>query len=110
MANHAYRDKERRDIILASEALEENRDKSFYCPYPLCNSKLFVCASDGSRKAYFRATKSAYKHIANCPYANSSVVFDDNKFNQSDFLFENAMQDLLVANNSNPSNRDSKIS
>ena len=110
MANHAYRDKERRDIILASEALEENRDKSFYCPYPLCNSKLFVCAGDGSRKAYFRATKSAYKHIANCPYANSSVVFDDNKFNQSDFLFENAMQDLLVANNSNPSNRDSKIS
>ena len=67
MANHAYRDKERRDIILASEALEENRDKSFYCPYPLCNSKLFVCAGDGSRKAYFRATKSAYKHIANCP-------------------------------------------
>ena len=110
MANYAYRDKERRDIILASEALEENRDKSFYCPYPLCNSKLFVCAGDGSRKAYFRATKSAYKHIANCPYANSSVVFDDNKFNQSDFLFENAMQDLLVANNSNPSNRNSKIS
>ena len=110
MANHAYRDKERRDIILASEALEENRDKSFYCPYPLCNSKLFVCAGDGSRKAYFRATKSAYKHIANCPYANSSVAFDDNKFNQSDFLFENAIQDLLVANNSNPSNRDSKIS
>ena len=110
LANHAYRDKERRDIILASEALEENRDKSFYCPYPLCNSKLFVCAGDGSRKAYFRATKSAYKHIANCPYANSSVAFDDNKFNQSDFLFENAIQDLLVANNSNPSNRDSKIS
>ena len=58
-------------------------------------------AVDGSRKAHFRATKSAYKHIANCPYANSSVVFADNKFNQSDFSFENAMQDLLVANNSN---------
>lgn len=82
MANHAYRDKERRDIILASEALEENRDKSFYCPYPLCNSKLFVCAGDGSRKAYFRATKSAYKHIANCPYANSSVVFDEMNCNK----------------------------
>ena len=50
MANHAYRDKERRDLILASEALEENRDKYFYCPYPLYNSKLFVCAGDGSRK------------------------------------------------------------
>lgn len=108
MANHAYRDKERRDLILASEALEENRDKSFYCPYPLCNSKLFVCAGDGSRKAYFRATKSAYKHIANCPYANSSVIFDDNKFNQSDFSFENAMQDLLVKKNSKPSERDGK--
>lgn len=110
MANHAYRDKERRDLILASEALEENRDKSYYCPYPLCNSKLFVCAGDGSRKAYFRATKSAYKHIANCPYANSSVVFDDNKFNQSDFSFENAMQDLLVKKNSKPLERDGKRS
>ncbi|MDU4873209.1 MAG: hypothetical protein E6X54_01535 [Veillonella parvula] len=46
LANHAYRDKERQDLILASEALEENRDKSFYCPNPLCNSKLFVCAGD----------------------------------------------------------------
>ena len=104
MANHAYRDKERRDLILASEALEENRDKSFYCPYPLCNSKLFVCAGDGSRKAYFRATKSAYKHIANCPYANSSVAFDDNKFNELNFSFENAMQNLLVENCNNKLN------
>lgn len=110
MANHAYRDKERRDLILASEALEENRDKSFYCPNPLCNSKLFVCAGDGSRKAYFRATKSVYKHIANCPYANSSDAFYDNKFNQSDFSFENAMQDILVKKNSKSSPGDSKRS
>lgn len=110
MANHAYRDKERREIILASEALEENRDKSFYCPNPLCNSKLFICAVDGSRKAYFRATKSAYKHIANCPYANSSVVFDDNKFNQSNFSFENAIQDLLIKNNSKTIKSESKSS
>jgi len=110
LANHAYRDKERREIILASEALEENRDKSFYCPNPLCNSKLFICAVDGSRKAYFRATKSAYKHIANCPYANSSVVFDDNKFNQSNFSFENAIQDLLIKNNSKTIKSESKSS
>lgn len=110
MANHAYRDKERREIILASEALEENRDKFFYCPNPLCNSKFFICAVDGSRKAYFRATKSAYKHIANCPYANSSVVFDDNKFNQSNFSFENAIQDLLIKNNSKTIKSESKSS
>ena len=110
MANHAYRDKERREIILASEALEENRDKFFYCPNPLCNSKVFICAVDGSRKAYFRATKSAYKHIANCPYANSSVVFDDNKFNQSNFSFENAIQDLLIKNNSKTIKSESKSS
>ena len=84
MANYAYRDKERKHIILASEALEEDRHKSFYCPNPLCNSKLFVCAVDGSRKAHFRATKSAYDH----------------KFNQSNFSFENAIQNLLVKNNS----------
>lgn len=108
MANYAFRDKERRDIILASEAVEEDRDKSFYCPNPLCNSKLFICAIDGSRKAYFRATKSAYKHIDNCPYANSSVVFDVNKFNQLNFSFENAIQDLLVKKNSKSSTREPK--
>ena len=110
LANHAYRDKERQDLILASEALEENRDKSFYCPNPLCNSKLFVCAGDGSRKAYFRATKSAYKHIANCPYANSSVIYDSNKFNQLNFSFVNAMQDLFVKNNSKSAPSDYKSS
>ena len=110
MANYAYRDKERKHIILASEALEEDRYKFFYCPNPLCNSKLFICAVDGSRKAHFRATKSAYKHIANCPYANSSVVFDDNKFNQSNFLFENAIQNLLVKNNSKSAMSVSKSS
>ena len=108
MANYAYRDKERRDIILASEALEEDRNKSFYCPNPLCNSKLFICAVDGSRKAYFRATKSAYIHIANCPYANSAVIFDDNEFNRATFSFENAIQNLLVKNNSKPVMSDSK--
>jgi hypothetical protein len=108
LANYAYRDKERRQIILANEALEEDRNKSFYCPNPRCNSKLFICAVDGSRKAYFRATKSAYKHIDNCPYANSSVTFDEKIFNQSNFSFENAIQNLLVENNSKPVMSDSK--
>lgn len=110
MANHAYRDKERRDLILASAALEENRDKSYYCPYPLCNSKLFVCAGDGSRKAYFRATKSAYKHIANCPYANSSVGSDKNEINELNFSFENAMKDLFVKKHLKSSQSDFKQS
>lgn len=110
MANYAYRDKERRDIILASEALEEDRDKSFYCPNPLCNSKLFICAVDGSRKAHFRATKSAYKHITNCPYANSAVIINDNEFNSSNFSFENAIQNLLSKKNSKPSKSGPKRS
>ncbi|MDU1127733.1 hypothetical protein [Veillonella sp.] len=108
MANYAYRDKERRYIILANEALEEDRNKSFYCPNPRCNSKLFICAVDGCRKTYFRATKSAYKHIANCPYANSAVIFDDNEYNRATFSFENAIQNLLVENNSKPVMSDSK--
>ena len=108
MANYAYRDKERRHIILANEALEEDRNKSFYCPNPRCNSKLFICAVDGFRKAYFRATKSAYRHIANCPYANSAVIFDDNEYNRATFSFENAIQNLLVENNSKPVMSDSK--
>lgn len=95
MAKYAYRDKERKDIICANRAIEEDRNKEFYCPNPLCNAKLYICAIDGSKNAYFRATKSDSRHIENCPYGNSVAEFDSSKFDESKFDYEDAINNIL---------------
>lgn len=95
MAKYAYRDKDRKNIIYSSQAIEENRNKVFYCPNPMCSAKLYICAVDGSKSAYFRATKSEFKHILNCPFGNSSTEFDANKYDESKFVYDDAIDNLL---------------
>lgn len=97
MSNYAYWDSERKKRIYSYQAIKEDRNIAFYCPNPNCNAKLYICAIDGSKSAYFRATKSAYKHIKNCSYGNSSVEFDENKFDESKFIFDNAIDNLILA-------------
>ncbi len=95
MAKYAYRAKERKDIICANRAIEEDRNKEFYCPNPVCNAKLYICAIDGSKNAYFRATKSDFKHIENCPYGSAVAEFDNSKFDESKFDYEDAINNIL---------------
>lgn len=95
MAKYAYTDKERKVAIYANKAIEEDRNKEFYCPNPLCNAKLYICAIDGSKNAYFRATKSASRHIENCPYGNGVAEFDNSKFDESKFDYEDAINNIL---------------
>ncbi len=95
MAKYAYRDKQRKDVIYSTEAIKEDRYKVFYCPNPKCNAQLYICAIDGSRTAYFRATKSQYPHIPNCPFGNSSTEFDENQFDESKFVFDDAIENLF---------------
>ena len=66
MAKYAYRDKDRKNIIYSDKAIEEDRDTAFFCPNHVCNAKLYICAVDGSKSAYFRATKPNFKHVKNC--------------------------------------------
>ena len=40
MAEYAYRDKDRKERLYAADAVEEDRDKVFYCPNKLCGAKL----------------------------------------------------------------------
>ena len=95
MAKYAYRDKDRKNIIYSDEAIEEDRDTAFFCPNHICNAKLYICAVDGSKSAYFRATKPNFKHINNCPFGNSSIEFDSNDYDESQFIYEDAINNLL---------------
>lgn len=95
MASYAYRDKDKKNIIYSHEAIKEDRDTAFFCPNPKCNARLYICAIDGSKKAYFRATKSKFKHIANCSFNNNGKInFDPDKYDESKFIFDNAIDNL----------------
>lgn len=95
MAKYAYRDKLRKNVIYSTQAINEDRDKMFYCPNPKCNAQLYICAIDGSKIAHFRATKSQYPHIPNCTFGKSSTEFDEDQFDESKFVFDNAIQNLF---------------
>ena len=86
MATYAYRDAERTDPIFAS--VVENRDERFYCPNPHCTAHLHICAVNGSKKAYFRATKRQFSHIHGCIYGLNSMEFDKDQFEETLFDFE----------------------
>lgn len=96
MASYAYRDKDRKNIIYSHEVIEEDRNTAFFCPNPKCSARLYICAIDGSKMAYFRATKPKFKHIANCPFKNNGKTnFDSDKYDESKFVFDDAIDNLL---------------
>ena len=97
MVKFAFRDQERKKIIRSNQVIEEDRNTRFYCPNPRCNAELYICAIDGSKNAYFRATKSNSKHDLKCPYGTSVSEFDSNNYDESTFVFDVAINNLLCA-------------
>ncbi|MFU9946190.1 hypothetical protein ACNF5H_04325 [Fannyhessea vaginae] len=95
MSKCAYRDQNRKIIVYADRAMEEDRNNVFYCPNSLCDAKLYICSIDGSKEAYFRATKPEYRHVENCPYNNSSIDFDKRRYDESQFVYDEAIHNLL---------------
>ena len=95
MAKYAYRDKDRKEIIYSSSATEEDRNTAFFCPNKMFEAKLYICALNGSNSAYFRATKVEFNHIKSCPFGNSNIEFDSNKYDESKFIYDNAINNLL---------------
>ena len=79
MATYAYKDDRRKDIIYAASAVKEDRNKKFYCPNPNCTAHLYICAVDGSKKAYFRATKKEFPHVPMCPFGSSTDEYDSHR-------------------------------
>jgi len=96
MATYAYRDADRKNVIYASNAIKEDRNKRFYCPNPNCAAHLYICAVDGSKKAYFRATRKEFPHIPMCSFGSKTVDFEPNQFDETKFVFDNAMDKLFV--------------
>lgn len=95
MSKYAYRDQNRKVIVYADQGMEEDRNNVFYCPNSLCDAKLYICSIDGSKEAYFRATKPEYRHVENCPYNNSSIDFDKRRYDESQFVYDEAIHNLL---------------
>ena len=95
MATYAYRDITRKDVIYASKAVVEDRDKTFFCPNVQCSAHLHICAVDGSKKAYFRATEKQFPHEPNCPFSSSVKEFDADEFSETEFSFEDATNKLF---------------
>lgn len=96
MATYAYKDDMRKDIIYAASAVKEDRNKKFYCPNPNCTAHLYICAVDGSKKAYFRATKKEFPHVPMCPFGSSTDEFQADQFDETTFVFDNAMDNLCI--------------
>lgn len=95
MASYAYRDKDRKNIIYSHEAIKEDRNTVFFVLIREVYARLYICAIDGSKMAYFRATKSKFKHIVNCPFNNNGKInFDLDKYDESKFIFDNAIDNL----------------
>lgn len=96
MATYAYKDAMRKDIVYAANAVKEDRNKKFYCPNPNCTAHLYICAVDGSKKAYFRATKKDFPHVPMCSFGSSTDEFEADQFDDATFVFDNAMDNLCI--------------
>ena len=96
MAAYAYKDAMRKDIIYAADAVKEDRIKKFYCPNPNCTAHLYICAVDGSKKAYFRAAKKEFPHVPMCSFGSSTYEFEADKFDETTFVFDNVMDNLYI--------------
>lgn len=110
MSGYAYRDEERKNIIYASSALEEDRGKMFFCPNIECGAHLYLCAVDGSTKAYFRSTKQQYQHTDNCPYKSGASNFREELFDEKSFVFNNAIINLFNCVNAQGNSKNSNSS
>lgn len=96
MSNYAYKDKNRTIILFADKAVEEDRNIRFFCPNKECNAELYICSVNGSKKAYFKAKKSKFGHIDGCKYKKSNKKFDKNNFNENDFKYDDAINNLCT--------------
>lgn len=107
MAKYAYRDKGRKNIIYSADAAKEDRNRTFFCPNPACDARLHICAVDGSRTAYFSAREAEHPHIPTCPFRTGGIDFDENQFDETQFIFNDAMNNLY---NKTPTEKISKNS
>lgn len=95
MVNHAYRDKERKQILYSTKAYREDISVRFFCPDKNCNAEMYICGYNGLDDPYFRATRKEYSHCDFCTIRNLKR-FNSKDYNEFDFDFENLMKAMGV--------------
>lgn len=87
MSFHAYKDKERKDVIYAKACTTYDTSVRFYCENLNCDAHLYIKALDSERKAHFCATKS-HPHSLGCKkwYSFNFVDYSEELFNYDDVI------------------------
>lgn len=95
MANFAYIDKNRHNVIFADQAIKKQIGVRYYCPNSKCDAHMYLCSVDGIKSAYFAATKENHPHIDKCSYGYSNS-FIANEVDEQSFNFDDVIGSILT--------------
>lgn len=95
--------KSKNDIVLAKNAVNEDRTKQYYCPNKKCNAILHVNAA---KRPYFSANRNN-PHLENCIYGKhiGSEIYE---LEEKNFNFTEAMKRLMKTNYTKRTDKDEK--
>lgn len=96
MSFHAYKDRERRDIIYATDCTDNDKILRFYCENPNCDAHLYIKALNSERKSHFCANKN-HPHSSGCRKSNP---FDFTIYSEDLFNYDDAINNILAPSNS----------
>ena len=99
MSKFAFRDKERTQKVYADSLNIKDNKTEFYCPNPECSARLTLKANSSIAgiSPYFSNLPSA-PHIENCFCQKSSFSFDDRKYEETLFNFEEIVNEYTTNN------------
>lgn len=97
MSKFAFRDKERTQKVYADKLNIKDVNTKFYCPNFECNAILTLKANSSISKIspYFSNLPTA-PHITNCFCQKNSFSFDERRYNENLFNFEEITNEYLT--------------
>lgn len=105
LSNYAYIDIYKTKRKYASECTQYDVGRVFYCPFENCTAHLFVCGlMSDKRNNYFSANDNKYPHIEDCIYSMKGFNFNRTEYNEENFIFQNAIESLMVNSKQSISN------
>lgn len=94
MAMYVYKDVERTIEIQAEDGQKEDIKTRYYCPNSKCEAHMYLCAVDGSSRAYFSANRKPFPHLKHCDYGSSNS-FKVNNTDERSFDFQSALKNMM---------------
>ncbi|WP_250690214.1 hypothetical protein, partial [Erysipelothrix aquatica] len=93
MPYFAYQDKQKKDLVKASEITIADKDKTFYCKTADCKAQLKIVNVADSNRAFFRRLSSQAEHSSTLCSADGN--FDPTKYRESGFDFDSIALNLM---------------